>query len=311
MKKVLLLILMFLCVSRVYATDIIDVDYMEKDIISDNYSKIQAKLLQKELNMVMGCELLVDGEVGPLTKNCVKQFQWYYGLPETGLVGTNTRKALNGLYGADKIIVNSTTLKVRDNPGTSGTNVLFKAHKGDILTVLDTIEVTGSSTVWYYIKFNGIKGYVTSNSKYVRNTFVEVDITSQTLRLYKNTHLILDTPVTTGKDDGRHNTNKGYHYALFKDADRYLQPSNSYVRYWIRFYDPRALGIHDADWRGTNVNYTYFGGTRYKNQNAEAGSKYTGSHGCVNVPVPKMPTIYNIVKAHWTDTTKATPIYVH
>lgn len=307
MKKILLLIiLMFTCVMSVNA-DTSYVDYLTGNVLSTGYKKKQVRYLQKELNMVMGCDLDTDGIPGKLTRNCIKQFQEKYGLVVDGLVGKNTRNKLNELYALDKVIVSGSTLNVRNNPGTNGTTVIGRVKKGNILTVLDSVIV--DSKIWYHIRYDDLVGYV--SSKYVRATFVEVDIVSQTLRLYKDTELYLDTPVTTGKADGRHDTNKGFHYALFKDDDRYLQPSNSYVRYWIRFYDPRALGIHDADWRGTSVNFTYFGGTRYKQQGADAGSRYTGSHGCVNVPVPKMPIIYENVRSSWTNTNIATPIYVH
>ncbi len=307
MKKILLaLLIMFIGIMNVNALNDY-VDYLTGNVLSSGYKKTQVRYLQKELNMVMGCDLDTDGVPGKLTRNCIKEFQTTHDLSVDGLVGSQTRTKLNELYLENKVIVSANTLNIRDNPGTSGTNKIAKVTKGDILTVLDTTYV--GSTLWYYVRYNDLYGYVTS--QYVKPTFVEVDIVSQTLRLYVNTELLLDTPVTTGKADGRHDTNKGFHYALFKDDDRYLQPSNSYVRYWIRFYDPRALGIHDADWRGTSVNFNYFGGTRYKQQGADAGSRYTGSHGCVNVPVPKMPIIYNNVVASYSGSIDRTPIYVH
>lgn len=307
MKKILLfIVLLFLGIVNVNAS-VNYVDYMSKNIVSNSYDRTQARYLQKELNMVMGCNLDTDGIVGNLTKNCVKNFQRAYGLVVDGLVGNATRTKLNYLYGEDKVIVTANTLNIRNNPSTIGTTILGRVTKGNILTVLSVTK--SNNKLWYYIRYNGIYGYVISD--YVRSTFVEVDIISQTLRLYKDSKLILDTPVTTGKADGQHDTNKGFFYALFKDTDRYLKPSNSFVNYWVRFYDPRALGIHDANWRGSTVNYNYFGGTVYKSKNGEAGMKTTGSHGCVNVPVPKMPIIYANVSASWTNTTIATPVYVH
>ena len=307
MKKILLTILvMFIGITNVNALNDY-VDYLTGNVLGSGYNKTQVRYLQKELNMTMGCDLDTDGVPGKLTRDCVRSFQTTYGLTVDGLVGSQTRNKLNQLYLENKVIVNANTLNIRDNPGTVGTNKIGKVTKGDILTVLGTTYV--GSTLWYNVRYNGIYGYVTS--QYVRSTFVEVDIVSQTLRLYVNTELLLDTPVTTGKADGRHDTNKGYHYVTFKDDDRILQPSGSHVDYWVRFYEPRALGIHDAKWRGTTVNFNYFGGTRYKQQGAEAGSKYTGSHGCVNVPLPKMPIIYNAVTSPSENPSMVTPIYVH
>ncbi len=307
MKKLLLaLLIMFIGITNVNALHDY-VDYLTGNVLNSGYNRTQVRYLQKELNMVIGCDLDTDGIPGNLTRNCVRDFQRKYGLTVDGLVGKQTRNKLNQLYLENKVIVSANNLNIRNNPGTSGTTIIGRVTKGNILTVLGTTYV--GSKLWYHIRYNEITGYVISD--YVRSTFVEVDIVSQTLRLYVNMELLLDTPVTTGKADGEHDTNKGFFYALFKDTDRYLQPSNSYVRYWVRFYDTRALGIHDADWRGNTVNYNYFGGTRYQQQNYNAGSKYSGSHGCVNVPVPKMPIIYNSAIASWTNTNIATPVYVH
>ena len=72
--------------------------------------------------------------------------------------------------------------------------------------------------------------------------------------------------------------------------------------YWIRFSG--GQGLHDASWRDSNYLYNYFGGVVYKNLKAAAGSKYSGSHGCVNIPSQKMPIIYTYAEA-------GVPIYIH
>ena len=301
MKKILLiLILTFVSIVNVHA---LDVDYMTKNITSNNYEKLQARYAQKELNASIGCNLVTDGVYGNLTKNCVKAFQKAYGISQTGWVGSITRNKLNELYLMDSIIVYVSSSNIRNAAGFNG-SIVGTASRGKIFKVYGS--KTANNRIWYKIYYNGEFAYISENS--VKTTFVEVDIVSQTLRLYKNKKLILDTPITTGKADGKYDTNKGFHYALFKDDDRILQPSNSYVRYWIRFYDPRALGIHDADWRGMNVNYNYFGGNRYKTSGYAAGSKYTGSHGCVNVPVPKMKMIYDNVVASRNTNVDRTPL---
>ena len=65
---------------------------------------------------------------------------------------------------------------------------------------------------------------------------------------------------------------------MFIDTDRYLQPSNAFVHYWMRFNNPKAQGLHDASWRWN------FGGDIYKTN---------GSHGCVNLPYSLAESIYN------------------
>ncbi len=304
MKKILLfLAIVFIGASNVYAGN---VDVLTKNINSNNYDTLQARYAQKELNAAIGCNLVTDGGYGTLTKNCVKNFQRAYGISQTGWVGPATRSKLNELYLMDSVIVYVSSSNIRSDAGFNG-SIVGTTNRGTIFKVYGS--KSANNRIWYKIYYNGSFAYISENS--VKTTFVEVDIVSQTLRLYKNKKLILDTPITTGKADGQHDTNKGFHYALFKDDDRILQPSNSHVRYWVRFYDPRALGIHDADWRGMNVNYNYFGGNRYKTPGYDAGSKYTGSHGCVNVPVPKMKMIYDNVVASYSSSVDRTPIYVH
>ena len=60
------------------------------------------------------------------------------------------------------------------------------------------------------------------------------------------------------------------------DGTEYESP----VTYWMPFNG--GQGMHDASWRGT------FGGTIYK---------YSGSHGCVNMPPKKAGKVYKTVEA--------------
>lgn len=262
----------------------------------------QIRYLQKELNSVMGYELDTDGKFGPLTQNSVKGFQAAYGLEVDGKVGPLTRAALNNEYLARKLIVKASKLNIRNNPGTTGTTILGSLKKGDIVKILDDSAIVGNNK-WYKISYNGIVGYVCGRQSYVSEKFIEVDIVSQTLRLYIDGNLYLDTAITTGKYGTRYETEKGFFTVMFVDTDRILKPSNCHVDYWMRFNDPKSQGIHDANWRGYAENFKYFGGTVYK-QNGNAGTKYSGSKGCVNIPPVKMPIIFQ-------NTGYGTIVYVH
>ena len=325
MKKIsitiLLTIMIFFCAMPVYASNDITtnekiislwkssdlpsispyskyVHFLSQDIYQ-NYDKTQARYLQKELNAVLGCNLDTNGIVDSQTRKYIKDFQKAYNLPITGSVDSKTRNFLNVAYKFQKVIVSANSLNVRNKPGTSNSDVIGVATKGTIFSIISTHWVNG--TKWYGIAYNdGVTGYI--SSKYTKNTFVEVDIVSQTLRLYKNSLLILDSAITTGKK-GSYDTQKGYFEVMFIDTDRYLQPSNAFVHYWMRFNNPKAQGLHDASWRGSTENFTYFGGTVYK-QNGKAGTKYSGSKGCVNIPPNKMPIIFNNIGL-------GTPVYVH
>lgn len=264
------------------------------------YNTTQIRYLQKELNAVMGCTLDTTGVLTYSTKAYLKQFQKKYNLPVTGNIDIKTSKALNVVYKYKRVLVKDKSLNVRDKAGTSNSEIIGVLTTGSMPTILGETWVKGIK--WYKILYNGKPGYISGHMKYVRDTFVEVDIVSQTLRFYKNGELFLDSAITTGKK-GSYDTQKGYYEIMFTDTNRHLQPSNAFVRYWMRFNNAKAQGLHDASWRGSTENFNYFGGVVYK-QNGKAGSKYSGSHGCVNIPPNKMPIIFQ-------NAGLGTPVYVH
>ena len=121
-------------------------------------------------------------------------------------------------------------------------------------------------------------------------TYVEVDILNQHIYYYKNGLCALDAACVTGKQtDSSSRTPTGYFSVIEKDRDRTLRgeidPSTgkpsyeSYVNYWIRFYE--GYGFHDASWRSD------FGGDIYIN---------SGSHGCVNLPLNAAKSLYSMVE---------------
>lgn len=111
-------------------------------------------------------------------------------------------------------------------------------------------------------------------------TYVVVDISDQTLRLYENDELVLETPVVTGKP--KTPTDLGLFQIYSITHDRYLVGPGykSYVNIMMKYNG--GEGLHDAEryvdengfkhgWR----NIDEFGGTTYLTN---------GSHGCVNMP---------------------------
>lgn len=123
---------------------------------------------------------------------------------------------------------------------------------------------------------------------------VEVDITNQMVYCYIGSELRVATPCVTGQQ-GSHNTKVGAHSIKSKERSRYLQGYNdngtrykSWVEYWMPFYG--GQGLHDASWRNGN-----FGGNIYT---------YSGSHGCVNMPIEAASQIYSLSLV-------GMPVYVH
>ena len=137
---------------------------------------------------------------------------------------------------------------------------------------------SGSYEVSYYHKplynyNNGLGG-----------NYVEINIDKQHLWVYKDGECVVDTDVVTGLPVYGRTTYYGcYAINLMQEhavlGDVNVEGYESEVNYWVRFNS--GEGIHDADWRDS------FGGKIWL---------YSGSHGCVNVPVDVMPDIYNNVE---------------
>ena len=124
----------------------------------------------------------------------------------------------------------------------------------------------------------------------VGNTYVEVDLTEQHLWYYKEGKLLMDSDFVSGtyyNYDRR--TPGGTYYLKYKQRDQVLRPApnpdgsydyESPVDYWMPFNG--GIGFHDADWRW------YFGGNIYL---------YSGSHGCINLPVSFAGGFYENLEA--------------
>ena len=122
-------------------------------------------------------------------------------------------------------------------------------------------------------------GYIESSKlEVLPELYVEVDLSDQTVELYKDSDIILTTLCVTGKDSTP--TRIGYFPIKYKTYDTYLKGPgyNSHVYYWMPF--DGGIGLHDAAWRDE------FGGDIHFNN---------GSHGCVNMPHDAAKTIYENV----------------
>lgn len=117
-------------------------------------------------------------------------------------------------------------------------------------------------------------------------TYIKIIISEQHLYYYENNKLVLDTPVTTGKNNY---TKTGDFRIRNKVRDTTLKGEDyvSEVKYWMA-YNGNSFGIHDASWRRR------FGTQDYK---------WNGSHGCVNVPTGAMAELFSMVEV-------GTPVYI-
>lgn len=125
--------------------------------------------------------------------------------------------------------------------------------------------------------------------------YIEVDITNQRMYLYENGERVMATDCVTGTDNPSRRTITGIYSIYYMQRNRTLlgQPDedgnpsySSFVYYWMAFYG--GYGLHDATWRSN------FGGSIYK---------YSGSHGCVNLP-------YSVAKELYSRVEVGTPVIV-
>ncbi len=113
------------------------------------------------------------------------------------------------------------------------------------------------------------------------NTYVDVDLTNQTVTYIVNGVAVMSSPCVTGDTSKKRSTPTGT-YAVFGHVNgTYLTgPTwHNWVDYWMPF-TRGGCGLHDATWRRK------FGGEIYKTN---------GSHGCVNLPHDFAKELFNVV----------------
>lgn len=115
----------------------------------------------------------------------------------------------------------------------------------------------------------------------IGDTYIEVDMGLQKLYYYENGELRLESDTVTGNRKRRYSTPEGVNFVYNKQKNRVLrgQGYTQPVKFWMPVKG--AVGIHDAEWRDE------FGGDIYLTN---------GSHGCVNIPLEKAETLYDMVE---------------
>ncbi len=149
------------------------------------------------------------------------------------------------------------------------------------------VDVEAMTEDLYSCLINGISGqriapYLSSEQTALPygGSYVEIDLTAQTLWVYKNGQCVVTTPIVSGCVAEGNNTPTGVFSIYRKSEDAWLAGPTWYdhVDYWMPFYG--AYGLHDASWRSE------FGGEIYIHK---------GSHGCPNLPVEITGQIYHNV----------------
>lgn len=115
----------------------------------------------------------------------------------------------------------------------------------------------------------------------IGDSYVEIDLTSQHLWVYKDGQMVEETDLVSGNVSRGYNTPVGIYGITYKERNTTLRGANyaSKVSFWMPFNG--NVGMHDASWRSS------FGANIYLTN---------GSHGCVNLPSKKAEAIYGYVE---------------
>lgn len=262
------------------------VDQVEKKL--DN--KIALKIVDNEYEIKPSKEerlkwITIDSEKNKvdIDKNAIKNY--LRNVNKSFIKDTKDTDTVYQVLGAGK------TKKISDGKPVKGVDeyalsaMIYDALKNDYNLEENVEAVTISQPKISYEGHNSID-----------ENFVEVNIGNQHVYFYNKGKLILSAPVVTGMN-GKHDTPKGNFTIMYKTTNFTLR-GDAYgydyalpVKYWMPFEGGGGVGLHDAPWRAAGT----FGGNYYLND---------GSHGCINMQLSDVATIYKYVSA-------GTAVWVH
>ncbi|MCD7843519.1 MAG: L,D-transpeptidase family protein, partial [Clostridiales bacterium] len=173
--------------------------------------------------------------------------------------------------------VTSTGTFVEVNVPASDETVDTDALYNDIIECVDTMT-DGQRDAPYASTSVGIEGTTDLGGSYV-----EVDLDSQHLWLYKDGELIAEGDICSGDVATGCSTPTGLYTIDSMETDRWLNGADyhDWVSYWMPFNG--GIGLHDATWRSEDE----FGGEVYLE---------SGSHGCINMPLDLAQQVYENVE---------------
>ena len=146
-----------------------------------------------------------------------------------------------------------------------------------ILPANEVAEVYGEDDEYYLVQTNDFEGYIPKvNTRDMTGTFVVVDLSDQTLKLYSDNQTIIDTLVVTGKPSTP--TIPGYFKIQSEEYNRKLK-NRWFVNVFMPFDGGR--GLHDAEYFTEESGYHH--GWRTADEFGGNTHLTNGSHGCVNM----------------------------
>ena len=172
--------------------------------------------------------------------------------------------------------------------GIYGWEIAQKEETAQLIEDINSGKDVSRAPKWY------VHGYG-EYSRELGDTYFDVDVTEQKVRLYIDGETVFTSDCVTGCRATGTTTEIGTFKILNKLRNVVLRGDNadgteyeSPVSYWLGI-NWVGEGFHDASWRNS------FGGNIWK---------YDGSHGCINMPPSRMPELYNLAEV-------GMPVVVH
>ena len=267
------------------------VDTLDRTVDIDNdscYEPAKVTSTDKELNTLLN----------NLNNYCAAKIVYRFGDDEEVLDGSMISEWIT----VDGTEVSFDESKVSDyvkalarKHDTFGQPHKFKAHNGEEMTITQGaygwwIDRPAETAELIEAIKSGYRGertpvYKAEGAQYgdtdYGDNYVEIDLTSQHLWVYKEGKEVLDSDFVSGNVSKNNGTHVGIYGITYKEKDATLSGANysSHVNYWMPFNGNE--GMHDATWRSS------FGGDIYLT---------SGSHGCVNLPLEKAEKIFGLVE---------------
>ena len=146
-----------------------------------------------------------------------------------------------------------------------------------ILPANEVAEVYSEDDHYYLVQTSDYAGYIAKEkTRDMTGTFVVVDLSDQSLKLYSDNKTIIDTLVVTGKPSTP--TLPGYFTIKSEEYNRKLK-NRWFVNVFMPFDGGR--GLHDAEYFTEESGYQH--GWRTYDEFGGDTHLTNGSHGCVNM----------------------------
>lgn len=190
--------------------------------------------------------------------------------------------------GIDYDFTSYTGKKIHSSGGTYGWEIAQQDETDKLIKNIKSHKDVSRKPEYY------VEGYGEYRNE-IGDTYIDVDITKQTVNFFKKGERVFYSRCVTGCKAAGTTTDIGTYYVINKVRDVVLKGDNgdgteyaSPVKYWLGV-TWTGQGFHDADWRNK------FGGSIWISN---------GSHGCINMPPKKMPSLYEKAEI-------GTPVIMH